>query len=72
MVKFVVLNLIEFDAYGIFKFDLSLLVSTLESVISLFDQERPLPKHLSYDFFSSVLCVGRTHVDLFDGFYRII
>ena len=72
MVKFVVLNLIEFVAYGIFKFDLSLLVSTLESFISLFDQERPVSKYLSYDFFSSVLCVGRTHVDLFNGFYRII
>jgi hypothetical protein len=72
VVKFVVLNLFEFDAYGIFKFDLSLLVSTLESVISLFDQERPLSKHLSYDFFFSVLCVGRTHVDFFNGFYSII
>jgi len=72
VVKFVFLNLIEFDAYGIFKFDFSLLDSTLESVISLFDQERPVSKYLSYDFFFSVLCVGRTHVDLFNGFYRTI
>ena len=72
MVKFVLLNLIEFVAYGIFKFDFSILVSTLESFISLFDQERPFPKYLSNDFFPGVLCVGRTHVDLSNGFYRVI
>ena len=72
MVKFVVLNLIEFFTYGIFKFDLSILVSTLESVISLFDQERPFPKYLSHDFLPGVLCLGRTYVDLSNGFYRVI
>ena len=72
MVKFVVLNLIEFIAHGIFKFDLSLLVPTVKSVISLFDQERSLSKSLSYDFFFGVLCMGRTYVDFFNGFYGII